>query len=306
VSNWNANVSPSSADHADAILDVEHAFQALALDDVRKAFHPSVWKINPSESKALGKAIPELVQCWFPGVHINIGGGNSTSDGEGDRKEQLASISYAWMLDLVRPYLAFDKVELDRQIEDWGSAIGASKPKPPAKDERWMLTKVWSSLVQRQPVDVARGYAEEDIEDSHSVLYDIMGKPKDRIPMNLDENTMEVEVNEAKKGWQSGWRTFESVHHSVDVRKTKREDYVPHAMKGWYYDADLKNWYLPIPNKEPTSQDGEGWVFDEKNKNWYLPGSLKVMPESTLGNGLPDEHSMEHWLVELGKAKNHQ
>lgn len=118
--------------------DIKHAFQALALDEHREAFSPTLWYLpeGPSEengmpnrsieeqlakkqmhvnetsaawySKAYDKKVPPaerqqlkaaynqarrelsrleecskkpstLRQVWFPGVHINIGGGSSDS-----------------------------------------------------------------------------------------------------------------------------------------------------------------------------------------------------------------------------------
>lgn len=59
--------------------DIEHAYHALALDERRKAFRPTLWYIPndmPARLAKEGKPIPELKQVWFPGVHINIGGGS--------------------------------------------------------------------------------------------------------------------------------------------------------------------------------------------------------------------------------------
>lgn len=47
---------------------VLHAYHALAIDEHRKPFAPSVWKRPPGWTG-------ELVQAWFPGVHCNVGGG---------------------------------------------------------------------------------------------------------------------------------------------------------------------------------------------------------------------------------------
>ena len=52
--------------------DIEHAYQALALDEKRGAFRPTLWYI-PKELIDEGKPLPELKQVWFPGVHINCG-----------------------------------------------------------------------------------------------------------------------------------------------------------------------------------------------------------------------------------------
>ena len=58
---------------------VEHAFHALALDERRKNFVPTLWEQTP-EGKAKGQ---ELKQVWFAGVHSDVGGGypvHGTSD----------------------------------------------------------------------------------------------------------------------------------------------------------------------------------------------------------------------------------
>jgi len=269
------------------LVGVKHAFQALGLDDQREVFHPSVWKIKTHESPAAkvstktALAKPEeintttqLVQCWFPGVHINVGGGSSSSAGEGDFQEQLASITYTWMLDLVRPHLAFDPVELDSQKLDWESALHANtieqlEEKQGVKDDRYWMAKAFSSVVavlKQREQEKPHGLAIEDIPDSHSALYDFMGPEKDRIPQNLN-------VDE----FRAGWRTHEQVHYTVALRQSLRPDYVPHAMKGWVREDD---------------------------GTWRDPSSSRFMTESVIGNGLDEEDSMEYWLRRRGVQAN--
>jgi hypothetical protein len=50
---------------------VENAFHALALDERRSDFTPTLWIQSPEAQAAAQK----LVQVWFPGVHSNVGGG---------------------------------------------------------------------------------------------------------------------------------------------------------------------------------------------------------------------------------------
>lgn len=49
---------------------VDYAYQALAIDEKRKPFIPTLWEkqSNSPESQV-------LEQVWFPGVHCNVGGG---------------------------------------------------------------------------------------------------------------------------------------------------------------------------------------------------------------------------------------
>jgi uncharacterized protein (DUF2235 family) len=49
---------------------VDYAYQALAIDEKRKPFTPTLWIKQPTSPDS-----QVLEQAWFPGVHDNIGGG---------------------------------------------------------------------------------------------------------------------------------------------------------------------------------------------------------------------------------------
>ncbi|MCJ1469024.1 hypothetical protein MMC07_007656 [Pseudocyphellaria aurata] len=84
--------------------NVEYAFHALALDEHRKPFSPTIWE------RPEGQTLPRLLkQCWFPGVHSNIGG---SYDDTG-----IADITLAWMISQLSPLLSFDLGYLDQQHE---------------------------------------------------------------------------------------------------------------------------------------------------------------------------------------------
>jgi hypothetical protein len=128
--------------------DIKRAFQALALDEHREAFAPTLYHlpdVTPAsddavarQEKAVEEAMvdfanlrydqhtpmdrrldvhkkynearrelirmhesrlpqPELLQVWFPGVHINVGGGSSdTLKNEGDMEGELGEVAGAW------------------------------------------------------------------------------------------------------------------------------------------------------------------------------------------------------------------
>lgn len=118
----------------DCNADIQHAFHALALDEHRGPFSPSLWhypsddqrpaepakdlkqlwaewqeahknpSANPKQLQDTWSAVvdgemykqlrdnkSELLQVWFPGVHINIGGGNDDllTDKKGDFEREL-------------------------------------------------------------------------------------------------------------------------------------------------------------------------------------------------------------------------
>jgi uncharacterized protein (DUF2235 family) len=60
---------------------VEHAFQALSLDEPRATFPPALWE------RLDGNDVTRLKQVWFPGSHANVGGGW--------HDQQIANISLA-------------------------------------------------------------------------------------------------------------------------------------------------------------------------------------------------------------------
>ncbi len=80
---------------------VDNAFQALAIDERRRAFEPCIWK------KQEGVYCQRLEQVWFSGVHSNIGGGY--------RDTGLSDIALQWMMDRAGECgLGFDTAPLSR------------------------------------------------------------------------------------------------------------------------------------------------------------------------------------------------
>ena len=52
----------------------EYAFHALAIDEHRKAFAPTLWS-NQVATSARPRPIERTEQRWFVGAHANVGGG---------------------------------------------------------------------------------------------------------------------------------------------------------------------------------------------------------------------------------------
>ena len=78
---------PHVGDTPPAVVD--HARQALAIDERRAAFLPRIWR-----GAATGNPDQTLKQSWFAGVHSNVGGGYV--------KDGLANLALAWLLDQAR------------------------------------------------------------------------------------------------------------------------------------------------------------------------------------------------------------
>jgi uncharacterized protein (DUF2235 family) len=81
---------------------VKYAYQALALDEHRADFLPTLWTRNPYTlqpgetltSKKTGQI--EIEQRWFIGAHGDVGGGNET-DGAGRKPDLLPDLPLAWL-----------------------------------------------------------------------------------------------------------------------------------------------------------------------------------------------------------------
>ena len=81
---------------------VHYAYQALALDDERKTFHPVLWETSGGtagtetgdgdqpKSTDDKKKTQTVEQVWFAGAHANVGGGYP--------KDSLSFISLDWMM----------------------------------------------------------------------------------------------------------------------------------------------------------------------------------------------------------------
>ena len=90
-SNASSQVLPSfikEYSFLDTNLDrhMNNAFQALALDEHRFPFSPTIWE-KPKDPKCK----TNLKQVWFPGAHSNVGGSYADSG--------MADITLAWMMD---------------------------------------------------------------------------------------------------------------------------------------------------------------------------------------------------------------
>jgi uncharacterized protein (DUF2235 family) len=131
---------------------VEHAFHAVALDERRKNFVPTLWTQTP-EGKAKGQ---ELKQVWFAGVHCDVGGGYSVHG--------ASDIPLAWMASEVSPYLDvdFDYLKLRRDLAskwalgemhesftDAWKPLGEGPRTPFALDQTKTFEKVHASVADR-------------------------------------------------------------------------------------------------------------------------------------------------------------
>ncbi|MGI4020385.1 MAG: DUF2235 domain-containing protein [Janthinobacterium lividum] len=85
----------------------EHAYQALAIDEKRSNFRPTLWE--KSDKVLRGEVQQVMEQVWFPGVHSNIGGGYPD--------QGLSDITLNWMINKAKETgLGFEKKYLDKEL----------------------------------------------------------------------------------------------------------------------------------------------------------------------------------------------
>ncbi|KAK6346106.1 hypothetical protein TWF730_010437 [Orbilia blumenaviensis] len=100
----------------DLTSSTENAFHALALDEHRMPFTPTLWRLPiPATAERHTDMIPNLKQVWFPGVHTNIGGGY--------KDQELSDLTLVWMIDQFIPFLAFD-LDYVKSLRDSSGASG--------------------------------------------------------------------------------------------------------------------------------------------------------------------------------------
>jgi len=93
----------------DLRINDTHAYHALAIDEHREAFTPTLWtKTVPSTGSAPGERdFPHVEQRWFVGAHANVGGGYEN--------DLLAQAPLKWMKQKAEEHnlLFKDTVDLD-------------------------------------------------------------------------------------------------------------------------------------------------------------------------------------------------
>ncbi len=74
--------------------EVKHAYHALAIDEQRETFRPTLWNVRA------GNSHQTIEQVWFAGVHSDVGGGYM--------QREHSDISFKWMINKIK-----DKILLD-------------------------------------------------------------------------------------------------------------------------------------------------------------------------------------------------
>ena len=212
---------------------IEYAFQALALDERRYAFQPTLWEKFEGNDTVLR-------QVWFPGAHANVGGGYND--------QQIATISLAWMMAQIQPFLDLD---IDYLFDQWEEAEDYYEKEVNEKIRPWSFGKIFDGLAGIY----AAGGAKVRTPGRYTAVDPTNGKP-------TEDPLIE---------------THEYIHPSVRARVKLGGPGVNDD--GRYECKALQDWKLMIEARE----DGGKWpdVF-WRARTRPQEGFAKILPEAPL------------------------
>lgn len=199
--------------------NIEYAFQALALDERRGPFTPTIWAAPTDPPKV-------LKQCWFRGVHCDVGGG-------GYRDQELANLGLAWMITQLesKSLLQFNHDTFWKLMEtsarDQTKILPGSPPLPELKE--WGLGQ---------------------IHDSMQWYYRLLTKARIREPKSFTQRQLNPPWWKqllwffSQKAGPPLENTQECIHASVSKRRAV-EDTPCDALRNWNYDRRTRTWEGP-------------------------------------------------------------
>jgi len=138
--------------------NVDNAYHALAIDERRKPFKPTLWN-----SQSIGSQ--KIKQVWFAGVHTNVGGG---CDPDG-----IANCAFQWMFEK----LAGTGLEFDTSYTDWFQA----DPRSELRNSMTLFYRLWGEYPR--PIG-EKEYGYEDVHWSAKARLEAEGQYR---PNNLLE-----------------------------------------------------------------------------------------------------------------------
>ncbi|KAI1457654.1 hypothetical protein F4805DRAFT_427667 [Annulohypoxylon moriforme] len=240
---------------------IEHGFHALALDETRGPFSPTLWELQ-----AENRDTSDLRQVWFPGSHGNIGGGW--------KDQGIANIALAWMMDQLSSVgceFVPDAIErfYDRNVQFYNSLkIEKSKREKyassccglcnSANSKEPLLWATKSIFDTNKPI---RPWGLHSIRSVSSPLYDIIGRVTRSPGLYKQVNP---ENGSPRKAFLKD--TNERIHSSVRVRLAC-EGLGLNDSNLWACPALLRSWRPrrvpetfddPIPQDAPWGPENDG------------------------------------------------
>ena len=240
------------------------------MDEHRGAFSPTLWYFPPGQVNNATKRTTHLKQCWFAGVHTDVGRGY-----EDHVPGDIADITFAWMVDQCRDLLAFNEKKVPQMLEKGDFKQPEDEEAKKRREERVRKAKTWGLAA---------------LHDSMTLVFK-MGQSMDRTPgqyaFKARKRAHETVDNPGSGGlrgggfitmseivpdsppeakpwhsrvWRAAWGVFtgpledlskldpvwtaEVIHPSVRLRMMQDKTYDPPALRDFKlkYDADRSRW----------------------------------------------------------------
>ncbi|OKL57390.1 hypothetical protein UA08_07532 [Talaromyces atroroseus] len=177
--------------------NVDYAFQCLAIDERRLTFPPALWH------KTAGAPAKDMKQCWFPGIHGNIGGQADDPTSPANDHGEIGDITFAWMVDNLSGMLTFEEEAIKNFIEQHHDSQADNKPKGSINE--WGCGPIVSNFAGLQ-----------------GAFFRLLGK-QDRTP-----GAYPRDAGDGVEG-----ATNEYLHPIVRFRKLKVNNYNPASLAGF-------------------------------------------------------------------------
>ncbi|KAM0562242.1 hypothetical protein ACHAPJ_002688 [Fusarium lateritium] len=256
---------------------IEHAFQALALDETRPPFTPAVWERLPEN-----KYTTDLRQVWFPGNHANCGGGWED--------QGIANCTLAWMMDqLASIGIEFDLPALERcffqtakfyhKTQTGKLSLKSKKKRKKETMRQWAINPIYKNNYPFRPWGLGA------IKKAPGLLYKLSGQTI-RTP-GLYRPTDPKSKRDGTRFLQD---TNERIHSTVRIRLACKGLSLNDAHV-WDCSALLDNWKLKRTRDK----------YDDPVP--FLPGWCPKGGHDSIGH--PSEWSKGRWVWEyVGSEKN--
>lgn len=238
---------PFSFVDQEVLPNVENCFQALALDEHRRPFSPTLWEVPEHLKNKVN-----LRQCWFPGTHSNVGG--SFEDAE------IANLTLAWMTSQLNGIVEFEETHLQFAQE----LNEAFYKKRNLNGPQWAMGNISESYKGFYTLDGSAPRTPLQYWQTNPVT----GKNERRLRNTNEFIHPSVRVRQARHGT------------SYDCKGV----YNPAALKDFKLVSLVDGGYSSIDPSPDPFQAGLGYVLWKGNQPVIEPSTKQpiVLPEETL------------------------
>jgi uncharacterized protein (DUF2235 family) len=180
---------------------IKYAYHALAADERREVFTPTLWETSPRAAMGFNSQVSE--QVWFSGVHSNIGGGYVDSG--------LSDVTLQWMMEKAQETgLGFDTDYLKSiqpqscgELRDSALGIYSIMKKISRPINSGISISIDEETGHRKNENVIRN------ESIHYTCFERMHKFTNYKPRNIsDAVSANTPFDPVKEKWQKEWLEY--------------------------------------------------------------------------------------------------